>query len=149
MMADKKIKYSDELRRFLFELETLTDKKLWERFEEEYADVLDWLWDQAYDKRVNAEHDWQALRIQFLTKTLRERGFDYAEQRAIVYYSRETNTAPGILMGRLYRRKIKEVEMPKETFEAWTTHFNQLVDQHEDEIWDYSPAELNFRDTSD
>lgn len=149
-MANKKIKYSDELRRFLFELETHTDKELWARFEEEYPNVLDWLWDQAYDARKQPEHDWQALRIQFLAKTLKERGFDYAEQRAIIYYSRELNVDPSVLMGRLYRRKGKEIElMPKDILEVWTANFNQLVDQHEDEIWDYSVTKLNFRNASD
>ena len=149
-MANKKIKYSDELRRFLFELETHTDKELWDRFETEYTDVLDWLWDQAYDARKQPEHAWQALRIQFLTKTLKERKFSYPEQRAILYYSRETDTAPGILMGRLYRRKGKEIElMPEDIFKTWTTHFNQLVDKHEKEISAYSESELNFRHDSD
>ena len=144
-MADKKIKYSEELRRFLFELETLTDKKLWDRFEEEYADVLDWLWDQAYDKRVNTEHDWQAFRIQALTRILRDRDFDYPEQRAIIYYSRKLDVDPRVLKGRLYRRKETDLELIPKDLEV----FNRLVDDHEDEIWDYSPTDLNFSNTSD
>lgn len=148
-MADKKIKYSKELKQFLLELETLTDTELWNRWEEMFPNVLDWLWDQAYDARKQPEHGWQALRIQFLAKILRERGFDYPEQRAVIYYSRKLSITPSVLNARLYRRKLEEIEMPENMFRSWSTHFNQLVDQFEEEIWDYSVTELNFRDTAD
>jgi len=151
-MTDKKIKYSSELKAFLFELEANTDPDLWRRWEEKYPEILDWLWDQGFDPRKEAESEWQAIRVGFLKNALVERGFDRPEDRAILFQSKNENLTPLALRAKYYRwkRKIRgEMEWPSDTYAKWITHFNEVIDEHGEAIADFSLTELNFKETAE